>query len=109
MGKIKGGRSPKQKGNRVERMVVNMAKDRGLKAKRAYASDGRSLGFHEEVDVVINNIKIQVKARKSIAAFMKPNENVDAVILKEDRMEPVVVLPLKQYLEDLVGLANTSR
>jgi hypothetical protein len=50
-----------------------------------------------------------VKARKSIAAFMKPNENVDAVVLKEDRMEPMVVLPLKQYLEDLAGLANAVR
>jgi len=106
---MKGGRSPKQKGNRVERMIVNMAKDKGLEAKRAYASDGRSLGYHEEVDVLINNIRIQVKARKSIAAFMKPNENVDAVVLKEDRMEPIVVLPLKQYLEDLAGLANAVR
>ena len=108
MDQMKGGRAPKQKGNRVERMVVNMAKDKGLKAKRAYASDGRSLGFHEEVDVVINNIKIQVKARKSIATFMKPNENVDAVILKEDRMEPLVVLTLHQYLENLVWLAKLN-
>ena len=40
---------------------------------------------------------------------MKPNENVDAVVLKEDRMEPIVVLPLKQYLEDLTGLADAVR
>ena len=108
MGKLKGGRSPKQKGNRVERMVVNMAKDKGLKAKRAYASDGRSLGLHEEVDVVINDIKVQVKARKSIAEFMKPNENVDVVVLKEDRMEPIVVLTLHEYLDNLVWLAKLN-
>ena len=44
----------KVKGNTYERELVNQAKDIGLEAKRAWASDGRSLGLHEEVDLVID-------------------------------------------------------
>ena len=47
------GKAPKQKGNRIERECVNLAKEHGFESKRAWGSDGRSLGWHEEVDVVI--------------------------------------------------------
>ena len=44
----------KLKGNRLERLVVKMSEEAGLSAKRAYASDGRSLGEAEDVDVLID-------------------------------------------------------
>ena len=40
----------KQKGNAFEREIVNLAKEFGLKAVRAWGSNGQSLGLHEEVD-----------------------------------------------------------
>ena len=43
----------KQKGNAFEREVVNLAKGFGLKAVRAWGSNGQSLGLHEEVDCTI--------------------------------------------------------
>ena len=39
----------KIRGNNLEREIVNDAKKIGLSAKRAYASDGRSLGKSEVV------------------------------------------------------------
>lgn len=44
----------KQKGNRFEREVVNIAKERQIGAERAYASNGLSLGHTEEVDAVLD-------------------------------------------------------
>ena len=90
----------KNKGNRFERLVVNLTKDLGIKAKRAYASDGRALGCHEEVDVLINDtIKVQCKARKRIANWMIPSQHVDIRVIKEDRGIPYAVLPYDDYLE----------
>ena len=43
----------KARGNRLERLVVNQAKEVGIKAVRAYASNGLSLGEAEDVDVKI--------------------------------------------------------
>tara|TARA_Y100000310_G_C19954877_1_gene478525 strand:+ start:150 stop:449 length:300 start_codon:yes stop_codon:yes gene_type:complete len=90
----------KSKGNRFERLIVNMTKDIGISAKRAYASNGQSLGHHEEVDVLVNNnIKVQCKCRAKIAEWMIPNENVDIQVIKEDRGIPYAVLPYDKYLE----------
>ena len=36
----------KQKGNRFERLVVEMTKDSGLAAKRAWGSNGEAMGEH---------------------------------------------------------------
>ncbi len=90
----------KNKGNRFERLIVNLTKDIGIKAKRAYASDGRALGCHEEVDVLIDGrIKVQCKSRKKIANWMMPSEHVDIQVIKEDRGIPYAVLPYDDYLE----------
>ena len=45
----------KVKGNKFERDVVNKAKEFGLDSKRAYASNGESLGMHAEVDLLIKD------------------------------------------------------
>jgi hypothetical protein len=99
------GKAPKQKGNRIEREIVNLAKDMGYNARRAWSSDGRSLGWHEEVDVTLwgeankqDPWKFQVKGRKAIADYLKPCEFVDGQILKEDRKNPLVVIDLKWFL-----------
>ena len=89
----------KRKGNAYERELVNQAKDSGLEAKRAWASNGRSLGLHEEVDLVVADKRIQAKRRKSIASYLLPNENVDAVAFRPDAGETVVLLTWWEYLD----------
>ena len=61
------GKSPKRKGSNFERELVNEAKERGLNAERAYASNGRALGEAEEVDLMVNGCRIQAKRRKALA------------------------------------------
>ena len=103
------GKAPKQKGNRIERECVKLAKEFGFESRRAWGSDGRSLGWHEEVDIVVelpcgyrstiggdtvksHPFKFQVKGRKSIANYLKPCDEVYGQILKEDRKEPLVTI-----------------
>jgi hypothetical protein len=89
----------KNKGNRFERKIVEICELHDIPAKRSYASDGRSLGMHSEVDVLINNdIKVQAKCRKKIAAHMQPNENVDVQIIKQNRGPVLVVQELNDWL-----------
>lgn len=95
--------SSKIKGNTYERELVNSAKESGLESKRAYASDGRSLGYHEEVDLLVDGKRIQAKRRKSIARYLLPNENVDAVAFRPDRGETVVLITWWEYLDLLKG------
>jgi len=95
----------KAKGNRFEREVKNKILEHGHPCDRAYASNGLSLGEHEEVDVraTINDkiYRIQCKVRKKIASWIIPNtEVVDVQIVKQDRGEPLVIQPLSSWLED---------
>jgi len=94
----------KIKGNRVEREVVGEFVGKGIEAKRAWGSDGKSLGLHSEVDCValINNteFKIQVKARKKIGKLYLPDtDKVDAHVVKMDRHKLVIILELEKFIE----------
>jgi len=92
----------KAKGNRFEREVVNKAKESGFKAKRAWGSNGQSLGMHEEVDLIIGDnpkVKIQAKCRKKLASFLIPSEHVDAVVCKQDRGEVLIIMRFNDWLE----------
>jgi hypothetical protein len=108
----------KQKGNRVEREVVKIFEEYGWKARRAWGSNGRALGYDEEVDVAakhpmlningadIPEIRVQVKARKQISKYIKPNTSVvDWQVLKENREQPLVVLPLHDLLS-IIGILS---
>ena len=45
----------KAKGNRFEYEIVDILNENGLEAKRAYASNGLSLGFTEDVDILVKD------------------------------------------------------
>ena len=98
----------KVKGNKFERDIVNKAKEFGLESKRAYASNGESLGMHAEVDLLIKDYKIQAKIRKSIASYLLPNEKVDAQIIRQDRGEAYIGLRLEDWLELISSTTNNN-
>ena len=91
----------KQKGNRFERLIVDKAQSYGEGAERAWGSNGRALGMHEEVDVLLEgHLRIQAKCRKNIAKWLKPSVFVDAVVVKENRGETYIILRYDEFLED---------
>ena len=99
----------KDKGNRFEYQVRDMFIDKGIDCKRAYASDGRSLGHQENVDLVAymkdKEITIQCKVRKQITQVLMPDDNIYAQVIKQDYGKPYAVI----RLEDLIVLLKQSK
>ena len=91
----------KVKGNRYEREVVKLAQEVGLRAKRSWGSDGRSMGLHEEVDLIIEDWSVQSKIRKRIAKWLKPSDFVDAQVVRENNGDSYVVLRLEDWLLEI--------
>ena len=95
----------KQKGNRFERECVEKAKQLGLTSERAYASNGKSLGESETVDVIIlangEKIRCQCKVRSRIAEYIKVPKGCDVTLIKEDRGEIYVVQKYDKWLSEV--------
>jgi len=96
------GRSSKRKGSTAEREAVNLARAAGLKAERAYASNGRALGHTEDVDAEIAGYRIQVKRRARIATYVKPPAGADITVIREDRGPWYAVIPYDMLLDLLL-------
>ena len=99
----------KAKGSRLERAIVKAFTDAGHDCKRAWGSNGRSIGMPDDVDNVatVNGVqlRIQAKARKKVADFMKPPASCNAAIIKEDRGDMLVVM----RIQDFIDLLHESR
>ena len=91
----------KAKGNRFEREIVDAVELHEVKAVRAWGSNGKALGHHEEVDILIDDdIKVQAKVRKALPKWIKTSEHVDIQVIKEDRGKIYVVQELNDWLID---------
>ena len=95
----------KAKGTRFENEIVKIFNKHGFKATRAWGSNGKSLGFEEDVDIVVKRFgiikdwKIQAKRRAALPKYLDIG-NCDAVVIREDRDVPKVIIPLM----DLIGI-----
>mgnify|MGYP006410276685 FL=1 len=91
----------KVKGNTFEREIVRLFESYEIECKRAWGSNGQSLGLHEEVDCLAQgDLRIQAKRRKKIAKWLKPSEVVDAVVVREDRGETYIIIRLEEFCDD---------
>tara|TARA_R110002073_G_scaffold299129_5_gene466015 strand:+ start:239 stop:556 length:318 start_codon:yes stop_codon:yes gene_type:complete len=97
MGEMVMSSPSKRKGNAFENELVSLAKEWGLSAQRAWGSNGRSLGRHEEVDCIIDDYTVQAKRRKKIASFLKC-EHTDIVAFREDRGDTYALMPMDIFL-----------
>ena len=100
------GHPSKAKGNAYERELVKQSEESGLEAKRAWGSNGQSLGMHEEVDCLIAGKKVQAKRRKAIASYLKPTEHVDVVAFREDRGDTLILMGWWDWLDQQKEIAN---
>jgi hypothetical protein len=92
------GRRPRDKGSRVERVVVNALKANGIASQRvplSGAAGGRFAG-----DIVLplmgRELCVEVKARaegfRELYCWLNGR---DVLIVKADRQEPLVIAPLR--------------
>lgn len=114
----------KARGNALEREVVKKLLAKGIKAKRAYASNGESLGQHCEVDVLVPRqtmirsivvdgtpvkmknallaMKLQCKRKKVLPKWLGLTEHVDAAVFKQDRGTIYITMRLDEFIDRIL-------
>lgn len=92
----------KLRGSNFERKLVNLAKDLGLEAKRAYASNGEALGEVKEVDLMVSGYRIQAKKRAKLPAYLDLDTGVDMVVFSRDHGEDLTLVPYEKVLEWII-------
>jgi hypothetical protein len=99
---MKGGASPRQKGNRSERAITRYLLERGFAAERVPLSGSVGGSFTGDLTIQLLDINrvIEVKCRSAgFRELYKWLRDRDILIVKADRREPLVVLPLKLAAE----------
>ncbi len=107
-GKKRGGRASRQKGNRLERAIVRLFQDHGVGAVRVPLSGSAGGSYSGDLTVPIlgRNLVVEAKARANgFAQFYSWLEGRDALIIKADRRNSLVVLPLRVA----VGIAIAAK
>lgn len=94
----------KVKGHSYERELVSKLNDEGLRAERAWGSNGEAMGEAPDVDVRFwdrggRKWTVQAKRRKALPSYLKPSEDVDMVVMRQDRGQDLCVIPLPRLLE----------
>ena len=98
--KQKQGRSNRRKGGTVERAIVKLHTDAGIDAKRVPLS-GASRGYKGDIRIE-DTLTAEAKSRKGGAGFAVIEKwlgDNDMLFLHRNRAEPLVVMPMTEYLK----------
>ena len=101
-----GGRASRQKGNRVERALVHALKDAGFAAERVPLSGAARGRFGGDLSVPLLGIDRRVEVKARATGFRQLYEwldGADLLIVRADRSQRLVVLPLKLAAEIAVA------
>jgi hypothetical protein len=109
---MSGGRSPKRKGVRVERELVNELVALGLPCFRVPLSGAAGGQWSGDIHVPLLGrvLRAEVKSRgdgfRSLYAWLAGS---DLLIVKADRRDPLVVLPLALVVELMLAAERGSK
>jgi Holliday junction resolvase len=98
----KGGRASRDKGNRAERSLVRFFQDHCFAAERVPLSGAARGRFGGDLSVPLLGIdrRVEVKARANgFRQLYEGLDDADLLIVRADRCEPLVILPLKLATE----------
>ena len=97
-----GGRASRQKGNLAERAIVKFLQERGFAAERVPLSGSAGGSYLGDLTVPLLNIDRVVEVKCRADGFRELYRwliDRDILVLRADRSEPLVVLPLKLAAE----------
>jgi hypothetical protein len=109
---VSGGRSPKQKGSRVERELVNELVALGLPCFRVPLSGAAGGQWSGDIHVPLLGrvLRAEVKSRgdgfKQLYTWLAGS---DLLIVKADRRDPLAVLPLPLLVELMLAAERGSK
>jgi Holliday junction resolvase len=108
---MSGGRASRAKGDRCERAIVRLLQAHGFAAERVPLSGAARGRFGGDVSVPLLGVdrRVEVKARgagfRQLYAWL---DGADFLIVRADRREPLVVLPLRLAAE-IAAIAERNR
>jgi Holliday junction resolvase len=97
-----GGRKSRDKGDRLERAIVKLFQDHGFGAERVPLSRSAGGSYSGDLSVPLlgRDLTVECKARANgFVQFYSWLEDRDVLIVKADRKDALVILPLRLALE----------
>jgi hypothetical protein len=110
-GKPRGGRKSRDRGNRAERAIVKFLQDRGFAAERVPLSGAAGGSYLGDVTIPVlgvdrvAEVKVRANGFSQLYGWLEVR---DLLIVRADRKEPLVVIPLKLAAE-IAAKAEGSR
>jgi hypothetical protein len=99
---MKGGRASRDKGNRAERAIVKFLQGKGFAAERVPLSGSAGGSYLGDLTVPILSVDRVVEVKCRADGFRELYRwliDRDILIVRADRSEPLVILPLKLAAE----------
>jgi len=108
----RGGRASREKGNRGERAVVRFLQARGFAAERVPLSGSARGRFGGDVSIPLLGAdrRVEVKCRgDGFRQLYDWLEGHDFLIVRADRREPLVVIPMKLAAEIAMAAERATK
>jgi hypothetical protein len=99
---MRGGKASRQKGNRAERAIVKFLQARGFAAERVPLSGSAGGSYKGDLTVPVLGLDRVVEVKVRADGFRELYRwliDRDILIVRADRSEPLVVLPLSLAAE----------
>jgi Archaeal holliday junction resolvase (hjc) len=109
---MRGGRASRQKGNRAERALVRALQDNGFAAERVPLSGSAGGKYCGDLTVPIlgKDHVVEVKVRATgFSQLYSWLEGRDMLLVRADRREPLVVVPLALAIEVATAAERNKR
>jgi hypothetical protein len=109
---VSGGRSPKRKGVRIERALVNLLVGLGLPCFRVPLSGATGGEWSGDIHIPLlgRTRRVEVKCRgNGFRQLYSWLGNSDLLIVKADRRDPLAVLPLALMVELMLAAERGSK
>jgi hypothetical protein len=103
---LNGGRASREKGNRLERSIVKLFQEHGFGAERVPLSGSAGGSYFGDLTVPVIGRDLVVEAKARDNGFRTLYDWLigrDALIIKADRRDALVVLPLRLAVEIAVA------
>src|SRR5437899_9945996 len=107
----RGGKASRDKGNRAERAIVKFLQDRGFAAERVPLSGSAGGSYLGDLTVPVAGTDRVVEVKCRADGFRELYRwliDRDMLIVRADRSEPLVVLPLK-LAADIASAAEANK